>query len=184
MRSWSKRGSTLFFFHLLTNVLFHFIQVSLARDDADGSCCMSARNVWQGVLHVREERLTRSTGRRVIQTPRREAFGTVGAGMPHVLCRCPGGIPAGMGALKFGVGTIILERDKRWALKTRTDQWRCLPINEVGNDLRFIVLSSPLYRKGKRKCVAMHKKGSQVPQNSPTTPSRHRKYIYRKTKIS
>ena len=30
----------------------------------------------------------------------------------------------------------------------------------------------------------MHKKGSQVPQNSPTTPSRHRKYIYRKTKIS
>ena len=44
--------ATLFFFHLLTNVLFHFIQVLLARDDADGSCCMSARNVWQGVHAV------------------------------------------------------------------------------------------------------------------------------------
>ena len=71
------------------------------------------------MLHVREERLTRSTGRRVIQTPRREAFGTVGAGMPHFSCRCPGGIPAGMGALEFCVGTIILERDKRMSIKNK-----------------------------------------------------------------
>ena len=68
------------------------------------------------MLHVCEERLTRGTGSRVIQTPRREAFCTFGAGMPHVSCRRPGVIPAGMGAFKLGVGTIILERDKRWAL--------------------------------------------------------------------
>ena len=65
------------------------------------------------MLHVCEERLTRGTGSRVIQTPRREAFCTFGAGMPHVSCRRPGVIPAGMGAFKLGVGSIILERDKR-----------------------------------------------------------------------
>ena len=41
-------NATLFFFQRFTKVRFHLTQVLRAREEGDGSCPMSARNVWQG----------------------------------------------------------------------------------------------------------------------------------------
>ena len=137
------------------------IQVLLARDDADGSCCMSARNVWQG-----EERLTRRTGGRIVQAVGRDACGTFRAGVPHFSCRCSGGIPAGMRTLELSVGTIILERDKKMSVnnKNRSRGGAYQVISRQWSFGSFYVyVSFPVFftLRVKKKCVAMHKKGAR-----------------------
>ena len=71
------------------------------------------------LLHVVEECLTRRTGGRIVEAVGRDACGTFRAGVPHFSCRCSGGIPAGMRTLVLGVGTIILERDKRMSVNNK-----------------------------------------------------------------
>ena len=108
MWSRSRRGSTLFSVHLFTSVRFHFIHVLLARDDADGFCCMSSRNVWQGAQV--EGSYRRSDVMHVAHS---------GQGCHISRAVCSGGIPAGMRTLEFSVGTIILERDKRMSVNNK-----------------------------------------------------------------
>ena len=61
-------------------------------------------------------------------------FGTGGIWMPQVFRRCPGIVPSGMLALKFGVGAIILDRDREASISTKRIDAMCLPVFQVGTD--------------------------------------------------
>ena len=78
--------------------------------------------------HVGQKRLARRARGWIIQPPRCDAEGTVGARVPQVLCRCAGVIPCGMTTLEGSISAIILEIDREASISIKRIKVTCLPI--------------------------------------------------------